>query len=88
MSATVIARLRAGVSQRPACATSHARLPVVAAPAVIAPAMHCMHMRGEILRAVRPPLRTLNGRLIVAAARAGAVQRDLVPVYGIGEAAG
>jgi hypothetical protein len=42
-SALVKTVRRRGVSHAPAWATMQARSPVAAAPAVIAPATHCMH---------------------------------------------
>jgi hypothetical protein len=41
---------RRGVSHGPACATTQARIPVAAATAVVAPAMHCAHMPRRIRR--------------------------------------
>lgn len=43
-------RRRVGVIQPGARATSHARSPVAAAPADIAPIMHCTHMPGPYAR--------------------------------------
>lgn len=44
-SAIVILRRRRGVSHESLIRPSHARAPLAPAPAVIAPIMHCMHMR-------------------------------------------
>jgi hypothetical protein len=46
-------RRRRGVSQLKLRRASQERIPVALAPAVIAPIMHCMHMRAEYPRDAR-----------------------------------
>ena len=47
-SAMLILRIRAGVSQLQRRVASQERVPVAAAPALMAPIMHCMHIDAEI----------------------------------------
>jgi hypothetical protein len=54
MSVVLMAFLRRGVIRCPKRIDSHVRTPVAPAAAVMAPAMHCTHMRGAYLGA-RPP---------------------------------
>lgn len=54
ISTNVSLRRRDGVSQAGDRATSQARIPVAAAPALIAPTMHCTHMAPTVHDA--PPL--------------------------------